>query len=228
MLDERLGVSYPDGQQTPDGLIRIVYDYNRTSDRQILLSTFREEDVIAGADVSHAVRLRQTVSKATGGQEKTAVSKEPVHANTDGKTLRKMTPGSLASVGATPLPLASGAKLFSDREYIAAEMPAPLQGASFLPLTMNGQKTLKCERPGTVFFLTPVLERNRDTVAQPLMDQGFEKVALPEVPLFNAGAPGNYCTLFQKDCVSGETILIGKWAVPVFFPCTPTAPKPSR
>jgi hypothetical protein len=26
MLDERLGVSYPDGQQTPDGLIRIIYD----------------------------------------------------------------------------------------------------------------------------------------------------------------------------------------------------------
>ena len=53
-------------------------------------------------------------------------------------------------------------------------------------LAMNGQKTLKCERTGTVFFLTPVLERNRDTAAQPLMDQGFEKVSLPEVSLFNS------------------------------------------
>ncbi len=83
---------------------------------------------------------------------------------------------------------------------------------------LDGQKTIKCERAGTVFFLTPVLDRNRDTAAQPLMDQGFEKVALPEIPLFNPASPANYCTLFQKDCVTGETILIGKWAVPVFFP----------
>ncbi|MFM7605003.1 MAG: sialidase family protein, partial [Prosthecobacter sp.] len=38
MLDERLGVSYPDGQQTPDGLIRIIYDFNRTADRNILIA----------------------------------------------------------------------------------------------------------------------------------------------------------------------------------------------
>lgn len=68
MLDERRGVSYPDGQQTADGLIRIVYDYNRTSDRQILMATFREEDVAAGKPVSKAVKLRQVVSQASGGQ----------------------------------------------------------------------------------------------------------------------------------------------------------------
>lgn len=67
MLDERPGVSYPDGQQTPDGLIRIIYDYNRVKDREILLATFREDDAAAGRDVSGAVRLRQVVSKASGG-----------------------------------------------------------------------------------------------------------------------------------------------------------------
>jgi photosystem II stability/assembly factor-like uncharacterized protein len=71
LLDERAGVSYPDGQQTPDGRIRIIYDYNRVSDRDILMATFREEDVAAGKDVSGAVRLRQLVSKASGGREKT-------------------------------------------------------------------------------------------------------------------------------------------------------------
>jgi hypothetical protein len=70
MLDERVGVSYPDGQQTADGLIRIIYDYRRTSDRQILLATFREEDAAAGKPVSTAVRLRQQVSQGSGGQEK--------------------------------------------------------------------------------------------------------------------------------------------------------------
>ncbi|TWU08642.1 BNR/Asp-box repeat protein [Symmachiella macrocystis] len=70
LLDERAGVSYPDGQQTPDGLIRIIYDYSRTGDRNILMATFREEDVAAGKPVSKDVKLRQVVSKASGGMKK--------------------------------------------------------------------------------------------------------------------------------------------------------------
>ncbi len=219
MLDERLGVSYPDGQQTPGGLIRIIYDYNRVADRNILIAAFREEDVAAGKDMSGAVKLRQLVSKATGGQEKPKTSTAPgVADNADGKPLRNTKPGMLTSGDVKSQALIPGAKLFTDRAYIAAELPAMLKNAHFLPIAMNGQKTLKCERPGTVFFLTPILERNRDTAAQGLMDQGFEKVALPEVPLFNPGSAANYCTLFQKDCAADETILIGKWAVPIFFP----------
>jgi hypothetical protein len=67
LLDERDGVSYPDGQQTADGLIRIIYDYSRTRARQILMATFREADVAAGEAVSDAVRLRQLVSDASRG-----------------------------------------------------------------------------------------------------------------------------------------------------------------
>jgi hypothetical protein len=69
-LDERNGVSYPDGQQTADGLIRIIYDFSRTGARQILLAAFREEDAAAGKPVSDAVRLRQLVSEASGGEER--------------------------------------------------------------------------------------------------------------------------------------------------------------
>jgi predicted neuraminidase len=70
LLDERSGVSYPDGQQTSDGLIHIIYDYNRTTDRQILFAAFREEDVAAGKPVSVAVKLRQLVSQGSGGFKK--------------------------------------------------------------------------------------------------------------------------------------------------------------
>jgi hypothetical protein len=218
MLDERLGVSYPDGQQSPDGLIRIIYDYNRVTDRNILLATFREEDVAAGKDVSGDVKLRELVSKGSGGLEKPLTSKAAVAANADGKPLRKNPAGTLAGSGVKARPLVAGEKLFTDRDYIASTLPPLLTGADFLPVAMNGQKTLTVERPGTVYFLTPVPDRNRDTAAQPLMDQGFEKVALPEVPLFHPDSPANFCTLFQKDCTVGETILFGKWAVPVFFP----------
>jgi len=45
LLDARPGISYPDGQQTADGNIYIVYDYNRTKDQQILLTSFTEDDI---------------------------------------------------------------------------------------------------------------------------------------------------------------------------------------
>jgi hypothetical protein len=70
LLDKRLGVSYPDGQQTPDGLIHIVYDFSRTAERNILMASFGEEDAAAGKAVSGEVRLCQVVSKASGGKEK--------------------------------------------------------------------------------------------------------------------------------------------------------------
>ncbi|MDC0273892.1 glycoside hydrolase [Planctomycetaceae bacterium] len=67
LLDERSGVSYPDGQQTKDGSIHIIYDYSRTGDRHILLATFQEEDVRAGKVLSEKARLRQIMSDADGG-----------------------------------------------------------------------------------------------------------------------------------------------------------------
>jgi len=69
LLDERSGVSYPDGQQADDGLIRIIYDYSRTGDRHILMATFREQDAAAGKAVTDAVRLRGLVCDASGGED---------------------------------------------------------------------------------------------------------------------------------------------------------------
>jgi predicted neuraminidase len=63
LLDERGNVSYPDGVQADDGTIWIVYDRDRQGAAEILMATFREEDVVAGKDVSGRVRLRQMVNK---------------------------------------------------------------------------------------------------------------------------------------------------------------------
>lgn len=63
LLDERVGVSYPDGIQAADGLIRIVYDRDRQGAGEILLAAFREQDVIAGANVSGDVRLKQVIGR---------------------------------------------------------------------------------------------------------------------------------------------------------------------
>ncbi len=65
LLDERSGVSYPDGVQDRDGLIWITYDRNRQGAGEILYATFREQDVAAGKNVSQDVRLKQVVSTLT-------------------------------------------------------------------------------------------------------------------------------------------------------------------
>ncbi len=222
MLDERRGVSYPDGQQTPDGLIRIIYDYSRTGDRNILMATFREEDAGGGRATSGAVRLRQLVSKASGGREKpkgAAKGKpKPVRANAEGEPLRKTTPGTLAAASAETPEFTPGATLFTDRGYVLAEAPEELKGARFLKVAMNDAKTVTCKRAGTVWLLTPTPERNRDSQTAALEKQGFKLAALPEVRLFNPSAAANHCSLYQKDCKAGETIRFGKWATPLFLP----------
>jgi len=66
LLDQRLGVSYPDGQQTSDGTIYITYDRNRTGEQEILMTHFKEEDILNNAFDEQMVEVfnhRKIVSK---------------------------------------------------------------------------------------------------------------------------------------------------------------------
>ena len=63
LLDERSSISYPDGQQDKDSVIHIIYDYSRTTKREILMSKFTEDDVITGDITSSTVSLQIVVSK---------------------------------------------------------------------------------------------------------------------------------------------------------------------
>lgn len=66
LLDPRGSVSYPDGFESPEGLIHILYDWNRHTDAEILLAKFREDDVLAGKIVSPDAKLQMPANKATG------------------------------------------------------------------------------------------------------------------------------------------------------------------
>jgi hypothetical protein len=72
LLDERASVSYPDGFQAPDGLLHILYDWNRHTDAEILMAKFREEDVLAGKFISPDDQPRILVNKALGPKPKPA------------------------------------------------------------------------------------------------------------------------------------------------------------
>jgi len=65
MLDERNPVSYPDGVETKDGFIYLIYDRGRYlyDMQEILLAKITEADIEAGKLVNPASKLKQTVSK---------------------------------------------------------------------------------------------------------------------------------------------------------------------
>jgi predicted neuraminidase len=58
ILDERPDVSYPDGMQTEDGTIHIIYDHKRRMRQDILMARFTEQDVLAGKIISKRGKLR--------------------------------------------------------------------------------------------------------------------------------------------------------------------------
>jgi len=69
ILDDRKGVSYPDGFQAPNGTIYISYDRNRATDGEVLLARFTEEDILAGKLTSQALKIKNADQQASGTQK---------------------------------------------------------------------------------------------------------------------------------------------------------------
>ena len=212
LLDERSGVSYPDGFQKENGQIYIIYDFSRTGSKKILMSVFTEDDALAGKDVSGKVRLRVLINRATGGNPKNA---KPLASHSDGAPLLK---GAGAEVkplqkGDQSATFGDGAKLFTDRTYVAENLPSCVKGRRFLQASIDGT-SLEVTRDGLILAITPLPDRNKDSVADELKKQGFKKAAVPEFRLF--GSPANICTTFQKKVKAGEKIIIGKWGVLIY------------
>ncbi len=63
LLDEREGVSYPDGVQASEDALYIIYDFDRKGARQILMAVLSEDDIKAGRAVSDTCRLRVLVNE---------------------------------------------------------------------------------------------------------------------------------------------------------------------
>lgn len=65
LLDERVKVSYPDGDQAGDGTVYVIYDFERTQAREILMAAFRESDLMRETEDASQGRLRVLINKAT-------------------------------------------------------------------------------------------------------------------------------------------------------------------
>jgi predicted neuraminidase len=215
LLDERSGVSYPDGFQGGDGRIYIIYDFDRLGDKTILMAVFTEADVPAGRDVSGKVRRRILINQATGVNPKKAGADIKLESHSDGAKPLEGKGAQLKPTkdGESCQTFENGAKLFTDRDYTAGNLPELFKGRQFVQASIDGT-SVAVASDGIVFAITPLVNRNKDSVAKQLEEQGFAKVAQPEFRLF--GSPANLCTTFQKKVAAGDKITMGKWGVLIY------------
>ena len=213
MLDERNQVSYPDGDQTPDGTIYIIYDWERLGAKEILCAKITEEDILAGKTVNPKSRLKILVNKATASSVRFVPNP-----NKNGKPFRSGPQATFEPVnkdeGKVSL-FESGCKLFGNRNYTLLETPDYLKGKHFIFSNRMEKTVAKCQKDGMLYILTPTTARNKHSMTALLLKSGFELVAKPEILLFGE-ITGNIVTVYQKNVTAGETIEIGMWGVMVF------------
>jgi len=210
LLDARGGVSYPDGAEGPEGVVYVIYDFDRQGDKEILMAAFTEDDVMAGKIVSSHGRLHVRINQATGENPGRRRRKIELSANTDGQPLLTG-PAAAVEPGDTERDqLLPGAKIFTNRTYVIASVPEALRGKKFLRASID-RVSVVCRKKGIVYVLTPSQGRNRDSLAPVLPDKGFQRSNVPEFLLFEGEA--NACSVFQKQVEAGETIELGKWGV---------------
>jgi hypothetical protein len=69
VIDDRMGCSYPDAQLTADGTIHLFWDFMRSNNQEIVMTTFREEDVGSASDEA-AARVKANRKLASKGGTK--------------------------------------------------------------------------------------------------------------------------------------------------------------
>ena len=222
LLDKRRGVSYPDGAVAADGTITIIYDYSRHGAKTIHTATFTEDDVLAKTCQSPRASLRGLVNQAHGVIPVKAPKEWHVSAtagfrdNSAAQPLLDTAGAELEPTRGNVTAIKLGGFLFSDRRYIFRSLPVPLRNKRHILSSINGVSAV-CRKAGAVYVCTPLVDRNKDSVAAELEKQGFARVKLREfTPFGNPDAFRDACTTYQRLMQPGETLALGKWSLVIF------------
>jgi predicted neuraminidase len=213
MLDERNGVSYPDGFQAPDGTLYVSYDRNRASAGEILLARFTEADILAGKLTGPKSKLRMLISRPLKNEFKAFESNDEAQPLVTGPSAElEKTNGEIRT-------LEKGARIYPDRDYTFHDIPAALAGRRFV-FSGIGRTEAVCAKEGVVYVFTPTSTRNpHDSAGADLFRQGFVKAAVPEFVYALVDGQARQqetCSVFQKLLKPGETVRFGRWGVLVF------------
>jgi predicted neuraminidase len=209
LLDERRNVSYPDGAQSADGMIYLIYDFERQRDKQILMAVFDENDVLQGKVTSPKGRLRAQINQA-GGVNPTIKPRAGLANNADGVALLSGPAPAVEFGEGQADVLNPGVKLFLDRTYGAMDVPEALRGRKFVRFNITGGR-VTCQKPGVVYVATPSAGRQRDSLAESLLKKGFVKTTIPEFMIFEGEQ--NISSVFQKQLAKDEVLTIDKWGI---------------
>ena len=177
VLDERTGVSYPDGFQAPDGTIFISYDRNRATDGEILLARFTEADVLAKKLTGPKSKLKMLISRPLAPRTSSRAAEPPklLPAGWNPKAAADEVLARLVRVSAPQVKGAHDAEFVcvGDRAYVVEHDNdvSPGHGAGkvmYCVLTVVNLKTLEVEK-------THLLAK---------AGQAFTNVTLPDAEMF--------------------------------------------
>lgn len=212
VLDERDRVSYPDADQGSDGTIHVIYDRGRGRDKEILLASFTEADVLAAEPVSAEARFKVIVNKATGGESPEIADQEVRE-----EPLNRGSGPEIDSGDYAALPVKSGEAVFLDRDHSWNEIPEAISERRFVRMSIRGGR-VTVDAPGVLYVATPTPARNNHSQQARLLHQGFTRVSdVPEFSLFkHPNHEGTLCRLYQKEVAAGDEIEIGMWGVILF------------
>jgi hypothetical protein len=213
LLDDRGSISYPDAIEDADGTIYVIYDRSRQGEREILMTTFTEEDILAGAFITDQARKPMIVNKLTGKLPDPALPQ-----NSDGVPFAQGAARLLPFDGGIVLPLALGEKIWSDRDYVFSNIPQELLGMSFIRSRLGNSDAMVTE-PGYVYVITR--SESNLTVSQTLEAAGFEKTNIPAfIPFAVSGEHkrSDTSSVYQKYVKVGEYVKYGSWGITIFAP----------
>ena len=204
IIDERNGVSYPDGFQTKDGKIYVIYDRNRGSDMEILMAVITEEDILAGRIVNPESRLKVLV-------------------NNNGKQPPK-TPEELKNTGITPTDggqvavLENNKTIFSNRSEsrVFVNLPKKFHGMYYVYSELE-YSSARIDKDGDVYIFT---KRNNGVVSLHghLTSLGFVQDKSVEPFRMFDQATDEDTVVYHKRCKAGEEISFGNWVVIAYKP----------
>jgi hypothetical protein len=238
LLDERSTVSYPDIAQSEDGTIYVVYDWNRSRDKNILMATFLESDIEAKAFVSPVARRRILVDKQSGYNPERWLKEGHYIGLRADRAAAEFEPGKrpeLASCNGDVRRFEKWNYLFSDKALYIQNTTPELEGKNYVCSAFEyTQATFSS--PGMVYVITPTPSRNsKFSQEKRLLDDGFEKTSIKEfVPFLRpqssdgsqwhtkeigavqAARRDDACSVYQKEVQAGETVRFGEWGVLVF------------
>lgn len=193
MLDERRGISYPDGFQSAEGMIYISYDHNRATDGHIMMAKFSEEDVFNKNFGSKNARSKQLIAEPKGLDKLTPPS-HLLKMDREKSARILNIPSVVASVrGDKIMKVKKGAKVYTDKEYLFGSIPSWLAGMEYIQTSFGATNDLHPITEGFVYGMAPV---GSEEEVQ-LKTQGFNETDYPAFGLI--GNLNKEFAVYRKD-----------------------------